>query len=64
MCRWSKDNAPIPISVNANLIDWEPDKGDPKLPIEKPEVKQQNIDLQLIPIGCAPYRMSMFPHIH
>lgn len=62
--RWSKDNAPITISVKANMIDWEPDKGDPKLPLETPEIKQQNIDLQLIPIGCSPYRMSMFPHLH
>ena len=62
--RWSKDNAPITISVKASLIDWEPDKGDPKLPLEKPKVIRNDIDLQLIPIGCAPFRMAMFPFLH
>ena len=61
--RWSKDNAAISITVNADLIRWEPDKGDPKLPVEQPDVIQHDVELQLIPIGCAPYRLSMFPFL-
>lgn len=61
--RWSKDNAAVTITVKADMIGWEPDKGDPKLPLHRPEVIQQDIELQLIPIGCAPYRMSMFPYM-
>ena len=59
--RWGMDAAPISIKIKADLIDWEPDKGDPKLPITEPRVKQHNVDLELIPMGFAPYRLAMFP---
>ena len=59
--RWGKEAAPIHIKVKADLIDWEPDKGDPKLPLATPEVKQHDVELDLIPMGFAPCRLSMFP---
>ena len=59
--RWGKEAAPIRIKVKADLIDWEPDKGDPKLPLESPAVKQHDVELKLIPMGFAPCRMAMFP---
>ena len=59
--RWGMDAAPISIKIKADLIDWEPDKGDPKLPIVEPRVKQHDVELELIPMGFAPYRLAMFP---
>ena len=59
--RWGMDAAPISIKIKADLIEWEPDKGDPKLPITEPCVKQHDVDLELIPMGFAPYRLAMFP---
>lgn len=59
--RWGKDAAPISIKVKADLVGWEPDKGDPKLPIVTPEVLQPDIEFELIPMGFAPYRLAMFP---
>ena len=59
--RWSKEWAYTSITVKANRVDWEPDKGDPKLPVETPKVLESNLELELIPMGCCPYRMSMFP---
>ena len=61
--RWSKDVAPVKLSVTANLVDWNPDKGDPKLPLDTPKVLQDKVELELIPIGCAPYRLAMFPFV-
>lgn len=59
--RWGMDAAPIYIKVKADLIDWEPDKGDPKLPVAVPKIKQHDVELNLIPMGFAPYRLAMFP---
>ncbi len=58
--KWAKEDAPFAISVKADLIDWNPDKGDPKLPVNPPKILQRNVSLDLIPMGCAPYRLSMF----
>lgn len=59
--RWGMDAAPINIKVKADLIEWEPDKGDPKLPVVAPKIKQHDVELNLIPMGFAPYRLAMFP---
>ena len=59
--RWGMDAAPIYIKVKADLIDWEPDKGDPKLPVAAPKIKQHDVELNLVPMGFAPYRLAMFP---
>ncbi len=57
---WEKDAAPIKITVNADILNWEPDKGDPKLPKDYQPVKK-DVKLELIPYGFAHYRISMFP---
>ena len=58
---WRLNNAPINISAKADLIDWEPDKGDPVMPIEEPDIRQHNISIQLLPYGFLAYRIAMFP---
>ena len=60
---WSLANAPLSISANASLIEWEPDKGDPVLPEQTPVVRQRNITIRLLPYGFMAYRIAMFPLI-
>ncbi len=57
---WELTGAPISISAKADIISWEPDKGNPKLP-EKCIPVQHNVQLKLVPYGFAHYRVSMFP---
>lgn len=58
--RWEKRNAPLTIRIPAYLIDWETDKGNPRLPLGELQAKEK-VELQLVPYGAARYRVSMFP---
>ena len=58
---WSYTNAPLTINAKAELVDWNPDKGDPVMPLTAPATLKKNVDIKLIPYGFLAYRMSMFP---
>ncbi|MGN1237234.1 MAG: hypothetical protein ACI4TS_07280, partial [Bacteroidaceae bacterium] len=58
---WHYQNAPLSISTKANLVDWQPDKGNPVLPITAPATLESDIDIKLIPYGFLAYRIAMFP---
>ena len=58
---WHYQNAPLSISAKANLVDWQPDKGDPVIPLTAPATLKQDIDIKLIPYGFLAYRIAMFP---
>jgi hypothetical protein len=57
---WELSGAPISISVNADILSWEPAQGDPKLPKVCTPIKS-NVPLKLIPYGFAHFRVAMFP---
>ncbi|MBQ0088206.1 MAG: glycoside hydrolase family 127 protein [Prevotellaceae bacterium] len=61
--RWSLNESPIKISVKANQIEWNPDYGDPKLPVTAPKVVKKGLDFELIPMGFAAYRLTVFPFV-
>ncbi len=58
---WSYHNNPVTIHAKAELVDWNPDKGDPVMPLTAPATLKKDIDIRLIPYGCLAYRLSMFP---
>ena len=58
---WQYSNAPLTISAKANLVDWNPDKGDATMPLTPPATLQQGVTVKLVPYGFLAYRMSMFP---
>ena len=58
---WSYTSAPLSISAKASLVDWNPDKGDPVMPLTAPATLKKDVSLKLIPYGFLAYRMSMFP---
>lgn len=60
---WRLNNAPFSISATAHLVDWNPDKGDPVLPVQEPAVLQRDVKIKLIPYGFMAYRISMFPYV-
>lgn len=57
---WVKDFASIKISLDLGKINWEPDKGDPRLPTVCPQPYGTQ-HVTLLPYGCTRYRISMFP---
>ncbi len=58
---WSYTKAPLTINAKAELVDWNPDKGDPVMPLTTPATIKKDIPVKLIPYGFLAYRMSMFP---
>lgn len=60
---WHYTQSPVVIHAKASLVDWNPDKGDPKLPVETPATLKTDIDIKLVPYGVLAYRLAMFPYI-
>ncbi len=58
---WRWTNAPLVMNAKASLVDWNPDKGDPVMPLEAPAVLEKGIDIKLYPYGFLAYRLTMFP---
>ncbi len=58
---WKYSNAPLSLSAKAELVDWNPDKADPVMPLTAPAVLKKDIDIKLIPYGFLAYRLTMFP---
>ncbi len=58
---WHYSDAPLSVSAKAQLVDWNPDKGDPVMPLKAPAVLQKDVNVKLIPYGFLAYRLSMFP---
>ncbi len=58
---WHYLTAPLTINATANLVDWNPDKGDAVMPMEEPATLQKDIPVKLVPYGCLAYRLTMFP---
>ncbi len=58
---WCYSEAPITINAKAQLVDWNPDKGDPVMPLTAPAILKKDVPVKLIPYGFLAYRMSMFP---
>jgi hypothetical protein len=58
---WAKDYfPPITVTLNLGKIQWEPDKGDPRLPVTCP-APYASQRVTLLPYGCTRYRLAMFP---
>ncbi len=60
---WRWTYAPIVMNAKANLVDWEPDRGDPVMPLETPETLEKDLKVKLYPYGFLAYRLSMFPYV-
>lgn len=60
---WQYTDAPLSISATAALVDWEPDKGDPTMPLSEPATLKSDLKIKLIPYGFLAYRMSAFPFV-
>ena len=58
---WRWTNAPLVMNAKADLVDWNPDKGDPVMPLEAPAVLEKDINVKLYPYGFLAYRLTMFP---
>ncbi len=58
---WHYSNAPLAITAKANLVDWNPDKGDPTMPLTPPATLRKDVSIKLVPYGFLAYRMAMFP---
>ncbi len=58
---WRFTNAPLVMNTKVNLVDWEPDKGDPVIPLEAPATLEKDIKVRFYPYGFLAYRMSVFP---
>ncbi len=58
---WRFTNAPLVMNTKVNLVDWEPDKGDPVIPLETPATLEKDIKVKFYPYGFLAYRMSVFP---
>jgi len=58
---WHYMQSPVIIHAKGCLVDWNPDKGDPKLPTETPATLQKDLDIKLVPYGTLAYRLAMFP---
>ncbi len=58
---WHYKDAPVSISAKSNLVDWNPDKGDPVMPLTPPATIKEGIDIKLVPYGFLAYRIAMFP---
>lgn len=58
---WHYVDAPVTLHVKSNLVDWNPDKGDPVMPLSTPATLQKDLDIKLVPYGFLAYRMTMFP---
>ncbi len=58
---WNYTDAPLFVSAKAQFVDWNPDKGDPVMPLKAPAVLKKDVDVKLIPYGFLAYRLSMFP---
>lgn len=58
---WHYNDAPLTISAKADLVDWNPDKGDPVMPLTAPATLKHGLDIKLVPYGFLAYRMAMFP---
>ncbi len=60
---WDFDHVPLTIHAKASMVDWNPDKGDPVMPLQQPATLKKDIAVRLIPYGCLAYRISMFPWV-
>ena len=60
---WRWTNAPLVMNAKADLVDWNPDKGDPVMPLEEPAVLEKDIPVKLYPYGFLAYRLTMFPFV-
>ena len=58
---WRWTNAPLVMNAKADLVDWNPDKGDPVMPLEAPAILEKDINVKLYPYGFLAYRLTMFP---
>ncbi len=58
---WRFTNSPLVLDAKASLIDWNPDKGDPVMPLETPEVLEKDVKVRFYPYGFLAYRISVFP---
>ena len=58
---WHYNNTPVTLNAKASLVDWNPDKGDPVMPMQEPATLQKDLDIKLIPYGFLAYRIAMFP---
>lgn len=58
---WHYKNTPVTLNAKASLVDWNPDKGDPVMPMQEPATLQKDLDIKLIPYGFLAYRIAMFP---
>ncbi len=58
---WNYTDAPLSVSAKAQLVDWNPDKGDPVMPLTAPAILQKDVNVKLVPYGFLACRMSMFP---
>ncbi len=58
---WNYSDSPLTINAKANLVDWNPDKGDPVMPLSAPTTLMQDINIKLIPYGFLAYRIAVFP---
>lgn len=60
---WHYLQSPVVIHAKGSLVDWAPDKGDPKLPTTPPATLKPDLDIKLVPYGVLAYRLAMFPFV-